>query len=123
MARGAKLSGEYSDELLDLQESISSNENSANLSDQTVTFQKKAERFLHHLIMKAGFIGILLCASIPNPLFDLAGVTCGHFLVPFWSFFGATFIGKALIKVHLQQLTVIALSSEHHVETLVELIG
>ncbi|CAH8457413.1 unnamed protein product [Schistosoma turkestanicum] len=123
MARGARLSGEYNDELSDLQESILSNQDAANLSDQPVTFQKKAERFLHHLIMRAGFIGILLCASIPNPLFDLAGVTCGHFLVPFWSFFGATFIGKALIKVHLQQLTVIALSSEHHVETLVELIG
>ncbi|KAA0194312.1 Vacuole membrane protein 1 [Fasciolopsis buskii] len=61
--------------------------------------------------------------QIPNPLFDLAGMTCGHFLVPFWSFFGATFIGKALIKVHLQQFTVIALSSEHHVESLVGLIG
>ncbi|KAF6768496.1 hypothetical protein AHF37_07644 [Paragonimus kellicotti] len=61
--------------------------------------------------------------QIPNPLFDLAGMTCGHFLVPFWSFFGATFIGKALIKVHLQQLTVIALSSEHHVDSLVGLMG
>ena len=33
-------------------------------------------------------MGILVCASIPNPLFDLAGITCGHFLVPFWTFFG-----------------------------------
>ena len=40
--------------------------------------------------------------SIPNPLFDLAGITCGHFLVPFWTFFGATLIGKAVIKMHIQ---------------------
>lgn len=40
--------------------------------------------------------------QIPNPLFDLAGITCGHFLVPFWTFFGATLIGKAIIKMHLQ---------------------
>lgn len=40
--------------------------------------------------------------QIPNPLFDLAGITCGHFLVPFWTFFGATLIGKALIKTHIQ---------------------
>lgn len=40
--------------------------------------------------------------QIPNPLFDLAGITCGHFLVPFWTFFGATLIGKAIIKMHIQ---------------------
>ena len=43
-------------------------------------------------------------AQIPNPLFDLAGITCGHFLVPFWTFFGATMIGKAVIKMHIQVL-------------------
>ena len=41
-------------------------------------------------------------SQIPNPLFDLAGITCGHFLVPFWTFFGATLIGKAIIKMHIQ---------------------
>lgn len=40
--------------------------------------------------------------QIPNPLFDLAGITCGHFLVPFWTFFGATLVGKAVIKMHIQ---------------------
>ncbi len=40
--------------------------------------------------------------QIPNPLFDLAGITCGHFLVPFWTFFGATLIGKSVVKAHLQ---------------------
>ena len=40
--------------------------------------------------------------QIPNPLFDLAGITCGHFLVPFWRFFGATMVGKAVIKMHIQ---------------------
>ena len=35
-------------------------------------------------------------------MFDLAGITCGHFLVPFWTFFGATLIGKAVIKMHIQ---------------------
>ncbi|VDI67951.1 Hypothetical predicted protein, partial [Mytilus galloprovincialis] len=41
-------------------------------------------------------------SRIPNPLFDLAGITCGHFLIPFWTFFGATLIGKAVIKIHIQ---------------------
>ena len=54
-----------------------------------------------------GFWAILAFASIPNPLFDLAGVACGHFHVPFWTFFGATLIGKALVKAHLQTFVVI----------------
>ena len=44
----------------------------------------------------------LWSVQIPNPLFDLAGITCGHFLIPFWTFFGATLIGKAIIKMHIQ---------------------
>ena len=50
------------------------------------------------IIRKHGFLGILLLAAWPNAAFDLCGICCGHFQMPFWQFFGATFIGKALIK-------------------------
>jgi hypothetical protein len=46
-------------------------------------------------------------ASIPNPLFDLAGLTCGHLLIPFCTFFVATMIGKAIVKVHIQLVCII----------------
>jgi hypothetical protein len=46
-----------------------------------------------------GFWGIFLLAAWPNALFDLCGICCGHFLMPFWQFFGATLMGKALVKV------------------------
>eukprot|EP01132_Coremiostelium_polycephalum_P002909 gene2909-3626_t len=62
---------------------------------------------LKRIIEKLGFFGILAFASIPNPLFDLAGIICGTCLVPFWTFFGATLIGKAVIKAHLQACFVI----------------
>ncbi|KAJ6653705.1 hypothetical protein lerEdw1_008831 [Lerista edwardsae] len=65
-------------------------------------FATRAKLAVQNLVQKVGFFGILACASIPNPLFDLAGITCGHFLVPFWTFFGATLIGKAIIKMHIQ---------------------
>jgi len=71
------------------------------------------------LIGHLGFFGILAFASIPNPLFDLAGITCGHFLVPFWKFFGATFIGKAVIKAHIQACFVILV---FNMETLTKVI-
>lgn len=51
-------------------------------------------------------------------MFDLAGITCGHFSIPFSTFFGATVIGKAIFKVHLQAIFVILTFSKHHVETL-----
>lgn len=70
------------------------------------------------LIKRVGFWGILLCASIPNPLFDLAGITCGHFLVRFSTFFGATLIGKAIVKMHIQLIFVIFLFSQHHLDNL-----
>jgi hypothetical protein len=46
-----------------------------------------------------GFWGILLLAAYPNAAFDLCGICCGHFLMPFWEFFGATLIGKGGIKI------------------------
>jgi hypothetical protein len=46
----------------------------------------------------------------------LAGITCGHFGIPFRTFFGATFIGKAIIKVHIQAIFVILAFSKNHVE-------
>ncbi|KFD55930.1 hypothetical protein M513_03054 [Trichuris suis] len=75
-----------------------------------------AKLSIERTIEKVGFLAILVCASIPNPLFDLAGITCGHFLVPFWKFFGSTLIGKAIIKTHIQKFFVIVAFSEQHFE-------
>uniref|UniRef100_A0A8C9G243 Vacuole membrane protein 1 n=1 Tax=Pavo cristatus TaxID=9049 RepID=A0A8C9G243_PAVCR len=88
-----------------------------------IDFASRAKLAVQNLVQKVGFFGILACASIPNPLFDLAGITCGHFLVPFWTFFGATLIGKAVIKMHIQKLFVIITFSKHIVEQMVSLIG
>jgi len=54
-----------------------------------------------------GFFGIMAMASIPNPFFDLIGIACGHFDIPFVQFFTATLIGKSLIKANLQAFIVI----------------
>ncbi|KAL9237620.1 hypothetical protein vseg_012147 [Gypsophila vaccaria] len=54
------------------------------------------------------FWTILLLASIPNPLFDLAGIMCGQFGIPFWQFFLATLLGKAIVKTHIQTVFIIS---------------
>ncbi|XVF28876.1 hypothetical protein REPUB_Repub15cG0070400 [Reevesia pubescens] len=54
------------------------------------------------------FFTILVLASVPNPLFDLAGIMCGQFRIPFWKFFLSTLIGKAIIKTHIQTVFIIS---------------
>ncbi|XP_030536065.1 vacuole membrane protein KMS1-like isoform X2 [Rhodamnia argentea] len=63
--------------------------------------------FLSHS-QHLNFLTILVLASVPNPLFDLAGIMCGQFGIPFWEFFLATLIGKAVIKTHIQTVFIIS---------------
>ncbi|RKP02408.1 hypothetical protein CXG81DRAFT_3536, partial [Caulochytrium protostelioides] len=77
-----------------------------------LTYGERLQVTMYHMMQRLGFWGILLCASIPNPLFDLAGIMCGHFLVPFSTFFGATFIGKAIVKTSIQSVFVALVLSE-----------
>lgn len=80
------------------------------------------ELWMIKIITRVGFIGILLCAAIPNPLFDAAGVASGIAQVPFSTFFGATFIGKAIIKVLIQSSFVIFLFHDNKLDTFIYLI-
>uniref|UniRef100_A0A7E4W3H4 Transmembrane protein 49 n=2 Tax=Panagrellus redivivus TaxID=6233 RepID=A0A7E4W3H4_PANRE len=121
VARSARLSGEAPDdedykEFLALQ--------AANNGDKPkdVSFFDRGKIMVENIVKRTGFFGILLFASIPNPLFDFAGITCGHFLIPFRTFFGATVIGKAVIKMHIQMFCVILAFSEHHIDNLISKI-
>lgn len=121
MARTARLTGEKdeNDEDLEELEEIMKQKNSKKDDLDFVTLGKI---FMHDLVNRAGFFGILAAASIPNPLFDLAGITCGHFLVPFWTFFGATLIGKAIVKMHIQKVFIIFVFSKQYVDVFLSTI-
>lgn len=54
------------------------------------------------LVEKHGLAAVVLLSAWPNAAFDMCGMACGHFLMPFWTFFVGLVIGKACIKVHLQ---------------------
>jgi len=105
VARAARLAGESVSELDELEQGIVQD----SFFSKTIA---QIKRIMFSLLGNLGFFGILMFASIPNPLFDLAGITCGHFLVPFWTFFGATLIGKAVIKSHIQTIFVITMFSK-----------
>ena len=128
MARASALSaienhdtdgGDQDEELVEFENLLEAEKQGA----QSLNLLDRMRLAVFKVIKKVGFWGILLCASIPNPLFDLAGITCGHFLVKFSTFFGATLIGKAIIKMHIQKMFVIFLFSQHHLNTIFNLIA
>ena len=88
--------------------------NEPNGSDSKVISCVK--RLLEKHLVNHTFIIIMLMASIPNPLFDLAGITCGVFNIPFWRFFLPTFIGKAINKATIQAIVVVLIFSKQHIE-------
>jgi len=118
MARAARLGTKDSDdeELIEFRQLLV---NAELHQSNNLTFFERIRYSVYRLIDRVVFFGILLCASIPNPLFDLAGITCGYFLISFWRFFFATIIGKALIKMSIQTMFIIFLFSEHHVEGII----
>ncbi|XP_073834941.1 transport and Golgi organization 5 [Musca autumnalis] len=120
MAKAARLSGYDPDDAEELAEfeALKAKRNQKDLS-----LMDRGKLFMERVVERIGFFGILACASIPNPLFDLAGITCGHFLVPFWTFFGATLIGKAIVKMHIQKIFVIIAFNEVLIERAVDTLS
>lgn len=62
-------------------------------------------------VQRNGFWAVLALAAWPNAAFDLCGMACGSFMMPFVTFFSAVFIGKALIKVNAQAFFFVILFS------------
>ncbi|CAG8461410.1 8450_t:CDS:2 [Ambispora leptoticha] len=105
VARAAALSGSRSEELATIDMLMEQ-------SPDKISFKARILLYINRMMQRLGFWGIFLFASIPNPLFDLAGIMCGQFLVPFSTFFGATFLGKAVVKSSIQTTIVILVFSQ-----------
>nr|GMD72581.1 vacuole membrane protein KMS1 [Ipomoea batatas] len=71
--------------------------------------------FLSHA-QNMNLLTILILATVPNPLFDMAGVMCGQFGIPFWKFFIATLVGKGIIKTYMQTVFVILVCNNQLLE-------
>ncbi|KAI9114832.1 hypothetical protein K1719_013845 [Acacia pycnantha] len=99
ISRAARLSGSKSDAMDELD-----TEGGGIIATRLTRIKRWFLAHTQHL----NFFTILLLASVPNPLFDLAGIMCGQFGIPFWKFFLATLTGKALIKTHIQTLFIIS---------------
>ena len=86
------------------------------MGPSSVRFFNMFKRWTIDFLHVYGFYGVLALASFPNIAFDLCGVCCGHFLMPFWNFFIATLLGKAVIRNSYQSLVYVALCTEAYLE-------
>ncbi|XP_022958951.1 vacuole membrane protein KMS1-like [Cucurbita moschata] len=102
ISRAARLSGGRSEAMEEL------NASSRETNGFIPTYLNRVKRWFLSHAQHLNFLTILLLASVPNPLFDLAGIMCGQFGIPFWEFFFATLVGKAIIKTHIQTIFIIA---------------
>jgi membrane protein DedA with SNARE-associated domain len=59
-------------------------------------FLRKAARWVDWAMEHYGFITLLVLAAVPNPLFELAGITAGAVRMNFWRFLLAVGIGKTI---------------------------
>ncbi|KAK8555208.1 hypothetical protein V6N13_037435 [Hibiscus sabdariffa] len=102
ISRAASLSGSKFNAMEELDAASSEN------NGVIATRLNQIKRWLLSHSQHMNFFTILVLASVPNPLFDLAGIMCGQFGIPFWKFFLATLIGKAIIKTHIQTVFIIS---------------
>lgn len=85
----------------------------------TYAWINKGKAWMISFLNTHGFYGVLIMASYPNIAFDLCGVCCGHFLMPFSTFFSATFIGKAIIRNGYQSIIYVTFCTEKYLDMII----
>mmetsp|Transcript_74630 Transcript_74630/g.155610 ORF Transcript_74630/g.155610 Transcript_74630/m.155610 type:complete len:506 (-) Transcript_74630:138-1655(-) len=67
---------------------------------------------------KHGFFGVFALAAWPNAAFDMCGMCCGYLMMPFWTFFIATALGKGVVKVNGQAIVFVNLFGSYFFQLL-----
>lgn len=116
MSRASVPTGQAKETLCELEEGLKSR----NVVKRAISYMLK---WMMKLIQRYGFMGVLLMASWPNAAFDLCGIVCGYMHMTFWEFFGATLLGKAVLKVSLQSLALVVLFQKEHRKALLDYLA
>jgi len=115
-ARNARIANSSFDQL---QEEIAEESKSKNF---IMRMKTSLEKWMIDFLKKNGFVGVLLMAAWPNAFFDLCGICCGHFGMPFWKFFSATLIGKGFMKVPMQVVVMVTVFSEAYLNIVLAMV-
>jgi len=68
----------------------------AGYGSKVLVKEGKISKRIDQWMKKGGFLTIFVLAAIPNPFFDLAGITAGFINYPLKKFSLATFLGKTI---------------------------
>ena len=78
----------------------------------TARLVERAISIIDRLMGRFGMLTLFVLAAIPNPVFEIAGITAGAVRMPFGRFMGAVFVGKVLRGI------VLAFLGAHSIEVL-----
>eukprot|EP01029_Cantina_marsupialis_P027838 TRINITY_DN774073_c0_g1_i1.p1 TRINITY_DN774073_c0_g1~~TRINITY_DN774073_c0_g1_i1.p1 ORF type:complete len:407 (-),score=115.60 TRINITY_DN774073_c0_g1_i1:189-1409(-) len=118
LSRAARLAGKQNEEF----EEIMGTKGDDDTPPSQWDIVTRMKLWMINFLQKHGFLGVLLMSAYPNMAFDLCGICCGHFLMPFWVFFGACFIGKGLIKAPGQAIFFITIFNTEYLQAVISFI-
>ena len=75
------------------------------------------------VVRNHGFVAVVLLSAWPNAAFDLCGMACGMFLMPFGTFLGGLVIGKGVMKTGWQNAVFISIFRKKSRESLMHLMA
>jgi len=92
---------------------------SMNPAESYVNAMKK---WMIDFMRKWGFWGVFVMAAWPNAAFDLCGICCGAMKLPFSKFFGATALGKGIVKTTYQAIFFVTIFSETYLNAVLPVL-
>lgn len=118
---GAAMSGDTDEELEEELADVNAGDDAA---DGFVARNfRKMKAWMVDFIKRNGFWGVYLMSAWPNAAFDLVGMCCGHFKMKFWTFFGATVLGKAFTLRPLQAMAFVGVFSATYRPKIIAWVG
>eukprot|EP00938_MAST-03A_sp_MAST-3A-sp1_P004958 g4958.t1 len=80
------------------------------------------KKWMIDFMSRWGFWGVFIMAAWPNAAFDLCGICCGAMKLPFSKFFGATALGKGIVKTTFQAMFFVTLFSETYLNAVLPVL-
>jgi len=100
LSYAASVAGTKDDDFAEIEELMAQGESEASTS--TWNLITRMQVWMITFLKESGWWGVFLMSAWPNAAFDLVGICCGHFQMPFWTFLSATTAGKAGVKASCQ---------------------
>lgn len=100
LSYAASVAGEVDEDFQEIEE-LMAEEKAGDAAPSWDVF-KRMKVWMINFLKESGWWGVFLMSAWPNAAFDLVGICCGHFQMPFWTFLSATIAGKAGVKASCQ---------------------